>query len=57
MFSKKDSEVTQQDDKTFVHDKRDRAITYVFPRDLHLTLMFSGLYKKIPFKESMPAQM
>ena len=36
------SEFTQQDGKTFVCDKRDRAITCVFCRDLHLTLIFSG---------------
>ena len=35
-----------------MRDKRDRAITCVFCRDLHLTLMFSGLYKKICSKES-----
>ena len=32
------SEFTQQDDRkkrTFVSDKRDRPITYVFCRDLH----------------------
>ena len=29
-----------------VCDKRDRAITYVFCRDLYLTLMFSGLLLK-----------
>ena len=28
-------------------DKRDRAVTFVFCGDLHLTVMFSGLYKKI----------
>ena len=33
-------------------DKRDMAITCEFCRDLHLTLMFSGLYKKIRLKES-----
>ena len=32
--------------------KRDRAITCVLCRDLHLTLKFSGLYKKICLKES-----
>ena len=36
----------------FVCDKRDRAITYVFCRDLHLALMFSCVYKKICLKES-----
>ena len=35
-----------------MRDKRDRAITCVFCRDLHLTLTFSGLYKKICLKES-----
>ena len=33
-------------------DKRDWAITGVFCRDLHLKLMFSGLCKKIRFKEN-----
>ena len=36
----------------FVCDKRDRAITCVFCRDLHLALMFSCVYKKICLKES-----
>ena len=36
--------------KTFVCDKRDRAITCVFCRDLHLTLWFSGLLQKDLFK-------
>ena len=31
-------------------DKRDRAITCVFYRDLHLTLMFCGLLGKYLFK-------
>ena len=35
-----------------MRDKRDRAITCVFCRDLHLTIMFSGLYKMICLKES-----
>ena len=35
-----------------MRDKRDRAITCVFRHDLHLTPMFSGLYKKICLKES-----
>ena len=36
-----------------VCDKCDRAITYVFCRDLHLTLMFSVFFaKKICFKKS-----
>ena len=29
----------EEDGKTFVCDKRDRAITYVFSRDTHLTLI------------------
>ena len=33
-------------------DKRDRAITCVFCRDLHLKLKFPGLYKNICLKES-----
>ena len=43
------SEFTQQDirkKRTLVRDKRDRGITCVFCRDLHLTLMFSGLLQK-----------
>ena len=36
----------------FVCDKRDRAITCVFCRDLHLALMFSCVYEKICLKES-----
>ena len=36
----------------FVCDKRDRAKTCVFCRDLHLALMFSCVYKKIRLKES-----
>ena len=36
----------------FVHDKRDRAITCMLCRDLHLGLMFCGFYKKICLKES-----
>ena len=35
-----------------VCDKRDKAISYVFCRDLHLTSMFSGLLQKDPLKES-----
>ena len=31
-------------------DKCDRAITCVFCRDLHLTLLFSGLLQKDLFK-------
>ena len=33
-------------------DKRDGAVTCVLCRDLHLALMFSGLYKTICLKES-----
>ena len=33
-------------------DKRDKAISYVFCRDLHLTSMFSGLLQKDLFKGS-----
>ena len=33
-------------------EKRDMAITFEFCRDLHLTLMFSSLYKKIRLKAS-----
>ena len=44
------SELTQKDVKMLVCDKRDRAITCVFCRDLHLTLMFSGLLQKDLFK-------
>ena len=36
----------------FVCDKRDRAITCMLCRDLHLALMFSCFYKKICLKES-----
>ena len=42
----------EEDGKTLLCDKRDRAITCVFCRDLHLKLMFSGLYKKIRLKEN-----
>ena len=38
--------------KRFVCDKRDIAITCEFCSDLHLTLMFSGLYKNICLMES-----
>ena len=36
----------------FVCDKRDRAITCILCRDLHLGLPFCGFYKKICLKES-----
>ena len=42
----------EEDGKTLVREKHDRAIKYVFCRDLHLKLMLSGLYKKICLKES-----
>ena len=35
-----------------MRDKSDRTITYVFCRDIHLTLTFTSLYKKIRLKES-----
>ena len=37
--------------KITVCEKRDRAITCLLCSDLHLTLKFSGLYKKIYLKE------
>ena len=36
----------EEDGKTLVSDKSCVAIIYVFCRDLHLTLMFSGLLRK-----------
>ena len=45
------SEFMQQDGKTFACDKRDRTITCVFSRDLHLTLIFAGRLQKKLFKE------
>ena len=39
------SEFTQQDGKTFVCDKRDKAITYVFFRYLHLLLSQKDLFE------------
>ena len=42
----------EEDGKTLVCDKRDRGINCEFCRDLHLSLMFSGRYKKIRLKES-----
>ena len=42
----------EEDAKTLVHDKSDRTIMYVFCRDIHLTLTFTSLYKKIRLKES-----
>ena len=40
----------EEDGRTLVCDKRDKAISYVFCRDLHLTSMFSGLLQKDLFK-------
>ena len=42
---------SQEDGKTFVLDKRDRAIAFVFCRDLHLTSPCSGLFQKICLKK------
>ena len=36
----------EEDGKTLECDKRDRAINHVFCRDLHLTLVLSGLLQK-----------
>ena len=47
----RNSELTQQDGKTLLCDKRDRVIACEFCRDLHLTLMSSGFYKKICLME------
>ena len=40
----------EEDSKTLARDKRDRAITCGFCRDVHLTLMFSGLLQTVLFK-------
>ena len=40
----------EEDGRTLVCDKRDKAISYAFCRDLHLTSMFSGLLQKDLFK-------
>ena len=40
----------EEDGRTLVCDKRDKAVSYVFCRDLHLTPMFSGLLRKDLFK-------
>ena len=42
----------EENGKTLVRDKRDRAITCVSCRDPHLTLTFSGRCKNICLKES-----
>ena len=39
-----------EDSKMLTYEKCGRAITYVFCRDLYLTVMFSGLLKKDLFK-------
>ena len=40
----------KEEGRTLVCDKRDKAISCVFCRDLHLTSMFSGLLQKDLFK-------
>ena len=40
----------EEDGRTLVCDKRDKAISYVFCRDVHLTSMYSGLLQKDLFK-------
>ena len=40
----------EEDGRTLECDKRNKAISYVFCRDLHLTSMFSGLLQKDLFK-------
>ena len=45
------SELTEQDGKTPVCDKHDRAIICVFCRDHHLTLRFPVLLQTHQFKE------
>ena len=40
----------EEDGKTLMCDKRDREIAYMFCRNLHLILMFSGLLQKDLFK-------
>ena len=47
---KKKTELTQQDGRSFVCGKRDRAITCVFCRELHLKLLCSCLLQKDLFK-------
>ena len=42
---------SQEDGKTLVLDKRDRAIASVFCRELHLTSLCSGLFQKICLKK------
>ena len=48
--------IISEDDKTLAcdtrdRDTRDRVITWEFCRDLHLTLAFSGLLRKICLKQ------
>ena len=43
--------IISEDGKTLVCDTRDRAITWEFCRDFHLTLVFSGLLRKICLKQ------
>ena len=42
----------EEEGKTLVCDKRDNAITCILCRDLHLALIFCGLFKTICLKES-----
>lgn len=49
-MSLRNSTVERRDDKTLVCDKRDNAIACVLCRDLHITLMFSGVLLKDRFK-------
>ena len=48
---KKKTELTQQDGRTFVRSKGDKAITCVFHRELHLKLPCSCLLQKDLLKE------
>ena len=51
-FTQQDGRKKEEDGKTLVRDKRDMAINCVFCRDLHLTIMFSGPYKRLSLKEN-----
>ena len=42
----------EEEGKTLVCDKRDKAITCILCPDLHLALIFCGLFKTICLKES-----
>ena len=44
-FTQQEDRNCEEDGKTLVREKRDRAITCVLRRDPHLTLMFSGISK------------